>query len=83
MMPLMMHSRYKLQIASVLLILYSQDDNITSDAPTRSCDFTEHLCTGIIHENYKLFHRLASWPQDVPADAISMRPVKTGRCSTA
>ena len=22
---------------------------------SRSCDFTAHLCTGIIHENYKLF----------------------------
>ena len=21
----------------------------------RSCDFTAHLCTGIIHESYKLF----------------------------
>ena len=21
----------------------------------RSCDFTAHMCTGIIHENYKLF----------------------------
>ena len=21
----------------------------------RSCDFTAHMCTGIIHKNYKLF----------------------------
>ena len=24
-------------------------------SPARSCDFTAHMCTGVIHENYKLF----------------------------
>ena len=27
----------------------------SAQADSRSCDFTAHLCTGIIHENYKLF----------------------------
>ena len=47
-----------------LLIIYSHDDNITSDALTRdmhlqltryqtqSCDFTAHMCTGSILSIY-------------------------------
>ena len=27
---------------------------VVDAAPTESCDFTAHLCTGIIHECYKL-----------------------------